>query len=58
MYLAVTNISQAKRMKIDNLKVAALWFGPVKLKMDVILEPVLKGIKTLHKGIEVTYKSD
>ncbi len=46
VYLMVTNISPRQRVKMDNLIVAALCFGP---NMDILLQPILKSISSLSK---------
>lgn len=52
VYLMVTNIPPNLRTKVDNLIVAALWYGPVKPLMDTILQPILERIsKYTSEGI-------
>lgn len=54
VYLAVTSLAPEKRMKMNNIIVAALWHGPNKPPMDVILAPVLDSIEVLNReGVEV-----
>ncbi len=49
VYLMVTNIPPQLRVKIDNLIVAALWFGPTKPNMDILFQPILKSISSLRR---------
>ena len=49
VYLMVTNISPQQRVKMDNLIVAALWFGPTKPNMDILLQPILRSISSFSK---------
>ena len=52
VYLMVTNIPPYLRTKVDHLIVAALWYGPIKPDMNVILKPILEKIASLNeKGI-------
>ena len=44
----VTSIPPHLRSRVDNMIVAALWYGPVKPNMDVILHPILKKITEFH----------
>ena len=44
----VTSIPPHLRSKVDNLIVAALWYGPVKPDMDVILKPILEKISSFN----------
>uniref|UniRef100_A0A1X7V742 DUF4218 domain-containing protein n=1 Tax=Amphimedon queenslandica TaxID=400682 RepID=A0A1X7V742_AMPQE len=48
IYLMVTSIPPQKRMKVDNLIIAALWHGPTKPNMDLILEFVLNSVASLE----------
>lgn len=48
IYLTVMSIPPYLRSRVDNMIVAALWYGPVKPNMDVILHPILKKITEFH----------
>uniref|UniRef100_A0A1X7TR45 Uncharacterized protein n=1 Tax=Amphimedon queenslandica TaxID=400682 RepID=A0A1X7TR45_AMPQE len=50
VYLMVTSIPPQKRMKVDNLIIAALWHGPTKPSMDLILQHVLASISHLENN--------
>ena len=47
VYLMVTSIPPDERTKVDNLIIAALWHGPTKPELDIILRPVLDNISHL-----------
>ena len=54
VYLMVSSIPPEHRTKVENMLVAALWFGPHKPQMDCLLDPTLKNISALNKnGIKV-----
>ena len=60
VYLMTTSIPPHLRSKLDNLIVAALWFGPIKPHMDILLKPVLEQISNLncnpHSAIVISAK--
>lgn len=50
----VTSIAPKLRMKAENLIVSALWYGPVKPSMDILLKPILSDIKHVNEaGVDV-----
>ena len=54
IYFAVTSIRPQDRMRMKQLIVAALWHGPCKPVMDIILQPIFDCIdKIFHHGIVV-----
>ena len=54
IYLMVSSIPPHQRTRTDNLIIAALWYGPVKPDMNVLLQPVLENISHLHhNGIPI-----
>ena len=54
MYLMLTSIKPHQRMRVENMIVAALWYGPNLPDMDIALQPVLKVISELNRdGVSV-----
>ena len=54
VYLMVTSIPPHQRTRVDNLIVAALWHGPTKPDMEIVLQPILENISSLNRdGIYV-----
>ena len=54
VYLMITSIPPHQRMRMDNLIVAALWFGPSKPDMKALLHPILENISSINiHGIAV-----
>ena len=51
VYLALTSISPNKRMRLDNVIIAALYHGPTKPDMDVLLCPIRECGSTLYVGM-------
>ncbi len=49
VYLMVTSIPPHKRNRVDNLIVAALWYGHVKPPMNLLLQPILETISSIEK---------
>ena len=54
VYLSVTSLPPEKRMLMNNIIIAALWHGPTKPPMDLILGPICNKIQSLHDtGIKI-----
>ena len=52
--LALTSLPPALRMNFSNLILAGIWLGPVKPKLEMILQPVLEKLKVYGtKGIAI-----
>ena len=53
--LALTSLPPALRMNVSNLILAGIWLGPVKPKLEMILQPVLEKLKVYGtKGITIS----
>eukprot|EP00731_Ephydatia_muelleri_P035621 Em0142g3a len=53
--LALTSLPPALRMNVSNLILAGIWLGPVKPKMEMILQPVLEKLDVYgKKGIAIS----
>eukprot|EP00731_Ephydatia_muelleri_P021409 Em0013g1136a len=53
--LALTSLPPALRMNVSNLIQAGIWLGPVKPKMEMILQPVLEKLDVYgKKGIAIS----
>eukprot|EP00731_Ephydatia_muelleri_P033287 Em0027g35a len=53
--LALTSLPPALRMNVSNLILAGIWLGPVKPKLEMILQPVLEKLKVYGtKGIAIS----
>eukprot|EP00731_Ephydatia_muelleri_P011020 Em0005g1606a len=53
--LALTSLPPALRMSVSNLILAGIWLGPVKPKMEMILQPVLEKLDVYgKKGIAIS----
>ena len=53
--LALTSLPPALRMNVSNLILAGIWLGPVKPKMEMILDPVLEKLDVYgKKGIAIS----
>ncbi|KAL5488809.1 hypothetical protein EMCRGX_G017810 [Ephydatia muelleri] len=50
--LALTSLPPALRMNVSNLILAGIWLGPVKPKMEMILQPVLEKLDVYGKEID------
>ena len=49
VYLMLTSIPPHQRMRVDNLVVASLWFGPTKPDMTCMLQPILENVSSLER---------
>ena len=54
VYLAVTSIKPENRMKMKQVIVAALWHGPTKPVINIVLQPILDSIESIKcQGIPI-----
>ena len=55
VYLTVTSLAPEQRMLMKNIIIAALWYGPTKPPMNLLLGPICNCIQSLSdEGIPVT----
>lgn len=54
VYLAATSVAPEERMRMRNVILSALWHGPSKPPMDLLLRPILEAVQSLEvEGIPV-----